>query len=458
MKSFAKYMTKYFKSFSIFIFLLAILNVIIFVGTFYGAVTNDYGDTSPRRMLEKTAADSSISGISNETQELLHRNGIWAMYLNQYGNCVWSVDLPSEIPVNYTVQDVAVFSRGYLKNYPVFVQNDGEGLLVLGYPEGTYTKLISNYYSSDMVKAMPVYFAGILVVDILLLFAAYYISKLKMIKDIQPLISSIEMLSNGKPVSLAMKGELSDVADSVSKASHILSRQNEARANWISGVSHDIRTPLSMIMGYAGQIADDESAGCVIRDKAKIVQRQSVKIKELVQDLNLVSKLEYDMQPLHKETIRVSRLLRAYAAELLNTGFPEHDSLDVEIRPAAESARMDCDSRLITRAINNLVQNSIRHNPQGCKIQISLDCSDTSVTLSVSDNGVGLMPDKQKELEEKPHYMESTDERLDLRHGLGLILVRQITEVHGGSLKIESKPHQGYRTILTFPKQNRETA
>ena len=113
-------------------------------------------------------------------------------------------------------------------------------------------------------------------------------------------------------------------------------------------------------------------------------------------------------------------------------------------------AVIDCDARLISRAIGNLVQNSINHNPQGCNIFLSLDCSSENVSITVADSGVGMSSEKLRELEEKPHYMESTDERLDLRHGLGLLLVRQIVEAHGGVMKIESVPQGGYKAILTF--------
>ena len=263
-------------------------------------------------------------------------------------------------------------------------------------------------------------------------------------------MTSIKTLSAGKPVNLSIQGELSEIADSVNQASQVLSRQNQARANWISGVSHDIRTPLSMIMGYAGRIASDRLAIENIQQEAEIIRAQSAKIKDLVQDLNLVSQLEYEMQPLHKEPVRLSKLLRSYAADLLNAGIPERYSLEMKISKDAETAVIECDARLISRAINNLVQNSINHNPQGCAIRLCLACSDTAAFLTVADDGVGLSPEKLRELEEKPHYMESTDERLDLRHGLGLLLVMQIVKAHGGTTEIESAPQNGYKTVLTF--------
>ena len=68
----------------------------------------------------------------------------------------------------------------------------------------------------------------------------------------------------------------------------------------------------------------------------------------------------------------------------------------------------------------------------------------------MADNGVGLSAEKLRELKEKPHYMESTDERLDLRHGLGLLLVRQIVEAHGGIMKMENRVEGGVETALVF--------
>lgn len=156
------------------------------------------------------------------------------------------------------------------------------------------------------------------------------------------------------------------------------------------------------------------------------------------------------MQPLHKSPVNLAGLLRSYTAELLNTGLPDKYSINIEMKPAAETILFNCDARLISRAVGNLVQNSISHNPDGCDIALALDDTDESIFLSISDNGIGLSAEKLKELNEKPHYMESTDDRLDLRHGLGLILVRQIVEAHNGIMQIESEEQKGCTVILHF--------
>jgi len=450
MRAFGNYISKYLLTFFAFVLALVLVNILAFALTFGGIVFREYGPASPANMLEMVAADLSASGISKEAAQELNRNHIWAMYLDAGGDCVWAAALPEEVPTQYTVQDAAMFSKGYLEDYPVFVRSVGNGLLVLGYPKDSFVKITGNYLPIRAIRLFPLFVTGMLAIDILLLFCVYGFSKRRISRNTGPIIASVKTLATGKPVDLSIKGELSEIADSVNQLSKILSRQNEARANWISGVSHDIRTPLSMIMGYAQRIAGDEAADENVRQEADIIRVQSVKIRDLVRDLNLVSRLEYEMQPLRKEPVRLSKLLRSCAADLLNAGIGPEYSVEVEISSIAETTVMECDARLISRAINNLVQNSINHNPQGCTIRLGLACSKSMISLTVADNGVGLSAEKLRELNEKPHYMESTDERLDLRHGLGLLLVRQIVEGHGGTMKMANGICGGVETALVF--------
>ncbi|MDE5932525.1 MAG: HAMP domain-containing histidine kinase [Lachnospiraceae bacterium] len=451
MKVFSKYIAKHLRSFIGLILILIVLDIAAFAFTFSNAVSKNFGTSSPQNMLKEVASASSADGITDEAEQMLITNSLWAMYLNTEGLCNWTVNLPKEIPTEYTIQDVAVFSKGYLKDYPVFVWSDTNGLLVIGYPQNSYMKITSNYYPIDTLRKIPLFFLGILVFDLLILFLAYSRSKAKIGKTTEPIISSIAILSEGKSINLSISGELSEIADSINKASYIISRQNTARANWISGVSHDIRTPLSMIMGYAERIVNDRDASSQIKEQAAVISRQSIKIKDLVQDLNLVSKLEYEMQPLQIKSTRFSKLLRAYAIDLINSGLPDFYSLEVRISPDSENSMIACDTKLITRAINNLVQNSIHSNPKGCTIILALQLTEAQLLLTVQDNGIGISAEKLEALKSKPHYMESTDDRLDLRHGLGLLLVRQIVEAHHGTIEIESKLQEGYKTNIYFP-------
>ena len=135
MKVFSKYISKHLLSFIGLISSLVVLNIAAFAFTFYSAVSKNFGSTSPQNMLKEVAAASSSNGITDEAERMLITNFLWAMYLNTEGSCNWTVNLPEEIPTEYSIQDIAIFSRGYLKDYPVFVWSDENGLLVIGYPK-----------------------------------------------------------------------------------------------------------------------------------------------------------------------------------------------------------------------------------------------------------------------------------------------------------------------------------
>ena len=162
MRSFAHYISKHLISFATFILILLFLNAVVFGLTFQKVVTEDYGTSSPHPMLEMTAAAATPERLSDDAAQKLRQNHIWAIYLNADGQCYWSVDLPDEVPKSYTIQDVALFSKGYIEDYPVFVWNTDDGLLILGYPKDSYTKLTSNYYSIAALQRLPIFVLGML--------------------------------------------------------------------------------------------------------------------------------------------------------------------------------------------------------------------------------------------------------------------------------------------------------
>lgn len=116
MKAFGTYISKYLLSFFAFALVLLLVNILAFALTFGGIVFREYGSASPANMLEVVSSDLSASGISEKTKQELNRNQIWVMLLDASGRCIGDVSLPEEIPTQYTIQDVAVFSKGYLQD------------------------------------------------------------------------------------------------------------------------------------------------------------------------------------------------------------------------------------------------------------------------------------------------------------------------------------------------------
>ena len=123
---------------------------------------------------------------------------LWAMYLNTEGSCNWTVNLPEEIPTEYSIQDIAIFSRGYLKDYPVFVWSDENGLLVIGYPQNSYMKITSNYYPIDTVRKVPLFFSASLYSTCWFCFSPIHVLKRKSAKIQSQLYPRLQPCQKGK--------------------------------------------------------------------------------------------------------------------------------------------------------------------------------------------------------------------------------------------------------------------
>ena len=148
---------------------------------------------------------------------------------------------------------------------------------------------------------------------------------MKFLKPVKPITKGIQDLSIGEPVHIPEKGLLSDISANINRTSNILQEQQQqlkkketARANWIAGVSHDIRTPLSMVMGYAGQLKDDANLTDEERQKAEVIVKQSKRMQNLINDLNLASKLEYNMQPINPAKQNLIAIVRQVVVDFIN--------------------------------------------------------------------------------------------------------------------------------------------
>ena len=157
------------------------------------------------------------------------------------------------------------------------------------------------------------------------------------------------------------------------------------------------------------------------------------------------------MQPLRMEKVYLAELARQAVCEFLDGGLEEQYEISFFADPKSEPVSISGDEALLKRALHNLIQNSIVHNPQGCRISVSVQYREVDVMVEVADDGAGVSAEKLKELTASAGHLESTDERLNLRHGLGVLLVRQITEAHKGTLTLESAPQKGFKAALTFP-------
>lgn len=447
---FKRYVYSSVRLFCFFIF----VNIALFITL--TVISGSQGSHSPTQLLEAITEDlqQSASGylLSDNTVAKMEQENVWCMMIsNESGNVLWNYKLPSELPQHYTPGDVAEMTRWYLQEYPVFVSNQSDELLVIGYPKDSFWK-ISAYKTFASIKIDILGLVSLFLLNIVIVLILFVHNSRKVEKSIKPILTGIEEISAGKNTQLVEHGELAEINTKLNKVAITLQQRDMARANWISGISHDIRTPLSMVLGYSSSLETNNTLSEEQQEKVAAIRQQAAKIKYLIEDLNLTAKLEYDMQPLRVEKIHLVELARQVVCEFLDSNLDSAFSIDFITDSDSELLYINGDETLLKRAITNLIQNSIGHNPSGCEITVSVSCNNQNATVIIADNGIGISALKLKELNTKTHYMESTDEKLNLRHGLGVLLVRQIVDAHHGVIKIESKPQEGFKTTLTFPQ------
>ncbi|MFR8548917.1 MAG: sensor histidine kinase [Lachnospiraceae bacterium] len=387
--------------------------------------------------------------LSEPGQKILEESQfLWALGIAPDGAVVWEWQVPDHIPRSYTLQDVASFSRWYLGDYPVRVWRSGELLLVFATDPQVESRH-SLFMSTVFIRNVPLYLkvflavnAGVIVIFVLCFGWRFY-------QSMRPVAQGIEQLSRKQPLQLREKGvtaelaaKLNDTSRVLEEQSRMLARRDEARTEWISGVSHDIRTPLSLIVGYADRLAQAESLGKEEQAMAQTIRRQSMIIRKLVEDLNLTSKLSYDSQPLHRTMCSLAFLLRDCIADYYNEGLEQNFEIHVEISEAAEQTKIYADAGLISRALRNLIGNSLRHNPQGCTVEAVLAVSSGKIFCRISDSGPGIP-------EEIVQNIEKKDSKL---HIMGLRLAAQITKAHGGVLVFRKRSSGTYDAELIFDR------
>ena len=447
---FKRYVYSSVRLFCFFIF----VNIALFITL--TVISGSQGSHSPTQLLEAITEDLQQSAssyvLSDNTIAKMEQENVWCMMIsNESGNVLWNYKLPSELPQHYTPGDVAEMTRWYLQEYPVFVSNQSDELLVIGYPKDSFWK-ISAYKTFASIKIDILGLVSLFLLNIVIVLILFVHNSRKVEKSIKPILTGIEEISAGKNTQLVEHGELAEINTKLNKVAITLQQRDMARANWISGISHDIRTPLSMVLGYSSSLETNNTLNAEQQEKVAAIRQQATKIKYLIEDLNLTAKLEYDMQPLRVEKIHLVELARQVVCEFLDSNLDNSFSIDFITDSDSELLYINGDETLLKRAITNLIQNSIGHNPSGCEITVSVSCNNQNATVIIADNGIGIPAQKLKELNTKTHYMESTDEKLNLRHGLGMLLVRQIVDAHHGVIKIESKPQEGFKTTLTFPQ------
>lgn len=222
---------------------------------------------------------------------------------------------------------------------------------------------------------------------------------------------------------------------------------NEARDALVSMVSHELRTPLTMILGFSellaeGGLSDEDEARCATQ-----IDEAAKRLNLLIEDLLSAAALESGQIELNKRRVQVLGLVNQMTSNLP----PEHRAR-IETAVSGDLVA-HCDPDKFGQVMTNLIGNALKYSDSGAPVRVVATGNGGEIIVTVTDSGIGIDPSEADRLFEK--FARSDDARVQSAQGtgLGLYITRQLVELHGGTIDVESTPGSGSEFRFTIPAQ-----
>ncbi len=329
---------------------------------------------------------------------------------------------------------------------PVEVDGETVGFIVLkgpsgrmppGTPEGDF---LSRMKQTLVISAL----AASLIALLLGIWLARTISR-----PVRRLTAATHRVAHGElgvQVDVETGDEVGELARSFNRMSADLARSNDLRRQMTADIAHELRTPLSVILGYTEALSDGKLPGN--EETYHVMYDEAIHLQRLIDDLRTLSLADAGELTLTRVPTEPAALLERVAVSHRPLARREDISLEVEAAP--DLPAIDVDPDRMAQVLANLVANALRYTPTGGQVILSAGQDDHAVWLKVCDSGSGISPENLPYVFNR--FYKGDQARAESgASGLGLAIARSIVNAHGGEIAVDSTP--GVETIftITFP-------
>jgi len=389
-------------------------------------------------------------------------NGNWGMWQDEdsmgMGNAsnLWSMmgirlllaDAQGMIIADNTAQDVGktVASTDLAVGVPILVGNQQVGTLLPLNAGSNMPGAAGDFVSS--VNHSTWLAGGIAAIVALLLGSILFF---QIVSPIQKLTTAAQKIASGdlkQRITTQSQDEIGTLATTFNQMADSLAKHEELRRNMIADVAHELRTPLTVIQGNLeamldGVLPTSPQEIATIRDEAALLTR-------LVADLRLLSLAESGQLKLERVRTNIAELT-THAVEPFHLQ-AQSSQVELNLEFASNLPQVEVDTDRITQVIRNLLSNALRHTPEGGQVTISCK-SDTphQVVITVSDTGEGISPDDLPYVFDRFYRADKSRSRISGGSGIGLTIVKQLVEAHGGTMWVENQPPRGTTFGFSLP-------
>ncbi|WP_129595798.1 HAMP domain-containing sensor histidine kinase [Anaerophilus nitritogenes] len=401
-----------------------------------------------RNFQENIYKDQEKIYITEDAKKSLMKNHAWIQILDENGKEIYQYQKEKTVPIKYTPVDLIQYYK-YAKPSTILVGEksiDGYRYsYLIGFPYSVIDKQVLIYnkdYAGFIFRNGLMLIIGI---DIMLalIFGLYFSGKLT--EPVKKIIEGIENLGSGNyRIHYEERGLYKEVYSNMNHLGYLLEESEQERKEldlmreeWLSNISHDIKTPLSSIRGYAELLYSGyDFTNEEVKEYTQIIEKKAIYIKELVDDLNLSTRLKNQKISPKLEECNLVSFLREIVIDFLNTR--ENSDTNIEFVSDLEEISKKIDPILFKRVVHNIISNSIVHNDRNVNIEVKIKREKDGVMIFIQDDGKGIKQGDIKHIFTR-YYRGTNTSKEHEGSGLGMAIAKDIVKIHGGDISVQSK-------------------
>lgn len=298
------------------------------------------------------------------------------------------------------------------------------------------------FITSDIVKL----FANIIPIVCVCLVVSLIVGFLLARRMTQKIIKPINNMDFQKPTMNGTYEELRPLVQRIKRQNEERSKNEKMRQEFSANVSHELKTPLTSISGYAELLESGLVQGDDVMNFAQKIHKEATRMSNLVNDIIKISKLDEHRVGIEKESVDLLKVVLDVKDRLELVA----EKQKVTVRVSGQQVIVTAVEQLIDEMVYNLCENAIKYNKTGGTVYINVGMESGRARLEISDTGIGIPKDCQDRVFERFFRVDKSHSRQTGGTGLGLAIVKHVVEYHNGSISLSSTPNQGTTIVVTL--------
>lgn len=291
----------------------------------------------------------------------------------------------------------------------------------------------------------------VLLLSVVIVILVVFVSQL-LLNPLRNIMRVVKRMSDGhlnQRITVTGHDEFSELGDAFNDMTEQLDKVESTRQEFVSNVSHELKTPLSSVKVLSESLLFQEDVPTeTYREFMQDINSEVDRMSNIIDELLALVRLEQTEQPLNIEPFKINKTLE----DILKRLYPLAEQKNIEllfedVRPVS----LDGDEMKLSLAISNLVENGIKYTDDGGMVKVIVDCDHQHAFITVQDTGIGISEAEQSKVFTRFYRVDKTRDRQTGGTGLGLAITHKTVLLHNGSIKLLSKEGEGSSFVVRLP-------